>query len=83
MIKKWHIENKIIDKSWKWIIDKNQGVFAKHCAPEATKSKKLFLASTSKSRSLALVLLEKASKGFISGVCMPDMKSLSLTAQKL
>ena len=43
--------------------------------PVATKSKKLFLASRSKSRSqgdLGVIW-----KGVISGVCMPNMKSIS------
>ena len=50
--------------------------------PAATKSKKLFLAS-SQSQGYKVIDLGVISKGVISGVCMPNMKSLSLTVQKL
>ena len=50
--------------------------------PAAIKSKKLFLASRSK-QGHKVIDLGVISKGVISVVCMPNMKSLSLTAQKL
>ena len=54
----------------------------KHYAAGATKSKKLFLASRSKSRSQGH-WPRCHLKGVISGVCMPNMKSLSLYSSKV
>ena len=52
----------LIHKTYCCIIEKNQGVFVKCMPPVATKSKKLFLASSSKSRSqLTLMSFERVS----------------------
>ena len=50
--------------------------------PAATKSKKLFLAS-SQNQGHKVIDLGVIWKGVISGVCMPNIKSLSLTVQML
>ena len=73
----WKHENTIHNK-------KNQGSFGKHYGipPAATKSKKLFLASRW-SQGHKVIDLGVIWKDIISGVCMPNMKSLSLMVQKL
>ena len=63
---------------------KNQGVFVKQkhysMPPTATKSKKLFLGQSQDHKVIDLGVIWK---GVSRGVCMPNMKSLSLTVQKL
>ena len=63
---------------------KNQGVFVKHYGmpPAATKSKKLFLVQR-QIQGHKVIDLGVIWQGIISGVCMPNMKSLYLTVQNL
>ena len=59
-------------------LDKIQGVFVKHYAPGCNKVQKAIFSFKVKikvTRSLTLVSFE--------GVCMPNIKSLTLTVQKL
>ena len=53
---------------------KNQGVFVKHYAPGGNKVQKAIFSFKVKGHWC---------EGIISGVCMPNMKSLSHTVQKL
>ena len=62
--------------------NKNQGVFVKHYGipPAATKSKKL-VQLQGQSQGHKVIDLGVIWKGVISGVCMPNMKSLSVIAK--
>ena len=64
--------------SWSSFDAKNQGVFVKHYAPCGNKVQKAIF-NFKVTRSLTLMSYESV----ISGVCMPNMKSLSLRVQKL
>ena len=55
-------------------------IFVKQFAPGGNKVKKAIFSTKVNTRSLTLMSFERASW---SGVCMPNMKSLSITVQKL
>ena len=59
---------------------KNQGVFVKHYAPGGNKVQKAIFSFNVKVKVTDLGVFWK---GVISGQCMPNMKSLSITVQKL
>ena len=59
---------------------KNRGVFVKHYAPSGNKVQKAIFSLKVKVKVINLGVIWK---DIISGVCMPNMKSLSLTVQKL
>ena len=51
--------------------------------PVATKSKKAIFKAKGQNQGHMVIDLGVMQKGIISGVCMPNMKSLTLTVQKL
>ena len=62
---------------------KNKGVFVKHYAPGGNKVQKSYFQFQGQSQGYKDIDLGVIWKGIISGVCMPNMKSIPLTVQKL
>ena len=62
---------------------KNKGVFVKHYAPSGNIVWKSYFTHEVQSQDHKVIDLGAIWKGIISWVCMPNMKPLSLTVQKL